>query len=154
MWVALVRSLWGMKTRTLLLLAVTCGLVILLAGSVKLFLITEKSPPAHLAVGQSGTIGDMKVSVVSAKRELDLMLVAVTLVGADDPNGATTWVLGSGTDANLAPVAAPSVVGAQCGATKAAEPTSCVLAFVTSSKRGVLRYERAQEAVRWDIDLP
>ena len=78
MWVVLVRSLWGMKTRTLLLLAVTCGLVILLAGSFKLFLITEKSPPAHLSVGQSGTIGDMKVTVVSAKRELDLMPVSYT----------------------------------------------------------------------------
>ena len=154
MWVALVRSLWGMKTRTLLLLAVTCGLVILLAGSVKLFLITEKSPPAHLAVGQSATIGDMKVSVVSAKRELDLMLVAVTLVGADDPNGATTWKLGLGTDANLAPVATPPEAGAQCAATKATQPTSCVLAFVTSKTLGVLLYERAGETRRWDIDLP
>lgn len=142
-----------MKTRTLLLLAVTCGLVILLAGSVKLFLITDKAPPKHLAVGQSTTIGDMTVTVVSAKRELNLILVSVTLVGADDANGASTWVLGSGTDANLAPVATPPTVGAQCGATKAAEPTSCVLAFVTSSARGVLRYERAQDTRRWDIDL-
>jgi len=151
--VRLVRSLWVMKTRTLLLLAVTCGLVILLAGSIKLFSITETAPVRHLAVGQSTTIGDMTVRVVSAKRERNLMLVSVTLVGVDDATGATTWVLGSGADATLVPVATPPAAGVQCGATKASEPTSCVLAFVTSNPRGVLRYERALEARRWDIDL-
>ena len=154
MWAALVRSLWGMKTRTLLLLAVTCGLVILLAGSIKLFGIGEERQAKHLTVGQSDTIGDMKVTVVSVKRELGLILVSVTLVGADDANGATTWNLGLGTDANLAPVATPPEAGAQCAATKATQPTSCVLAFVTSKTLGVLLYERAGETRRWDIDLP
>ncbi len=140
-----------MKTRTLLLLAVACGLVILVAGSIKLFLLTDETPPPHLAVGQSTQIGDMRVRVLSAQRRNDLMLVSVELVGADDANGATTWVFGAGANANLLPVAPPADAGSACGATKAAEPTTCVLAFRTTDARGVLRYERAQEHRIWDI---
>ncbi len=148
---ALVRSLFGMKTRTLLVLAVTCGLVILVAGSIKLFLLTDEKPPTHLAIGQGTTIGDMRVRVVSAIRRNDLTIVSVELVGADDANGATTWVFGAGAHANLLPVVPPDDAGTPCSATKVAEPTTCVLAFASTDPRGVLRYERAQEKRFWDI---
>jgi hypothetical protein len=140
-----------MKTRTLLLLAVTCGLVILVAGSIKLFLLTDASPPAHLSIGQTTKIGDMTVTVLSAKRTNELTLVSVRLVGADDSNGAATWVFGAGTTANLLPVPPPGTAGPACGATKATVPTTCVLAFRSTDPSGVLRYERAQEHRYWDI---
>ncbi len=140
-----------MKTRTLLLLAVTCGLVILVAGSIKLFLLTDTKAPAHLAVGQSTTIGDMTVKVVSSQRRDDLILVSVELVGVDDVDGATTWVFGAGTSASLSPVAAPPDAGPRCALTKAIEPITCVLAFRTTASLGVLRYERAHEHRYWDI---
>ena len=135
----------------MLLLAVTCGLVILVAGSIKLFLLTDETAPVHLSVGERTTIGDMRVTVLSTERLSDMTLVSVELVGANDPNGATTWVFGAGTEANLLPVAPPAGAGQPCGATSADVPTRCVLAFLTLEPRGVLRYERAQEKRFWDI---
>lgn len=138
-----------MKTRTLLLLAVASGLIILLAGSIKLFLIADEKPPAHLAVGEAGTIGDMTVTVLSVDRVGGETYVGVTLVGVDDPDGAMSWVLGV-VGEQLRPMTPPSSVGTGCQATSVDEPTECVLAFRTSAI-GVLTYGRADETIRWDI---
>ncbi len=140
-----------MKTRTLLLLAVSCGLVILVAGSVKLFLISDAKSPAHLTIGESTTVGDMRVTVVSAERRSGMTLIAVELVGVDDVDGATSWVFGAGGDAQLRPLAPPPDVGKKCSATSATTPTRCVLAFATDAPRGVLSYDRAGEKRLWDI---
>ena len=139
-----------MKTRTLLLLAVGCRLVILIAGSVKLLLVADDVQPNHLAVGQSADIGDMVVTVVSATRSAELTLVTVELIGVDDSDGARSWVFGT-SEAQLRPETPPAGVGAACGATKALTLTRCVLAFRTVAATGVLRYERADETRRWDI---
>ena len=139
-----------MKTRTLLLLAVGCGLIILIAGSIKLLLVADDVQPTHLAVGQSADIGDMDVKVVSATRSADLTLVTVELIGVDDAYGARSWVLGS-SDGQLRPESPPAGVGAACSATKALTLTQCVLAFRTVAATGVLRYERDDETRRWDI---
>lgn len=138
-----------MKTRTLLLLAVASGLVILVAGSIKLFLIADEKPPAHLAVGEGDTIGDMTVTVLSVDRIDGETYIGVRLEGVDDPDGATSWVLGVVGD-QLRPLAPPPSVGPACGATSAAAPTDCVLAFRTDAV-GVLTYGRADETIRWDI---
>ena len=139
-----------MKTRTLLLLAVGCGLIILIAGSIKLLLVADDVPPTHLAVGHDAQIGDMSVTVISATRSAELTLVTVELIGVDDADGARSWVLGS-SDGQLRPVTPPASVGAACGATRALTLTRCVLAFRTVAATGVLRYERADETRRWDI---
>ena len=142
-----------MKTRTLLLLAVASGLVILVAGSIKLFLIADDEPPAHLVIGGTGTIGDMTVTVNSVDHLDGQTFVGVRLVGADDPDGAESWVLGTVTE-QLRPLAAPVAIGPRCAATSASEPVDCVLVFRTDETRGVLRYERAGETLRWDIVAP
>lgn len=139
-----------MKTRTLLLLAVASGLVILVAGSIKLFLIAEEKPPAHLVVGASGRAGDMTVTVRSVDRADGRTFVGVRLIGADDPNGAESWILGV-VGEQLSPLTPPTAVGPACGATRATEPVDCVLAFATDQSPGVLLYERAGETLRWDI---
>lgn len=138
-----------MKTRTLLLLAVASGLLILVAGSIKLFLIADEKPPAHRAIGESGTIGDMTVSVLTVDRVAGETYIGVRLEGVGDPDGATSWVLGV-VGEQLRPLAPPASVGPSCGATSAAEPTQCVLAFRTDAI-GVLTYGRADETIRWDI---
>ena len=107
-----------MKTRTLLLLAVTCGLVILVAGSIKLFFVSDETPRVHLAIGDNTTIGDMSVTVLSAQHRDNLMLISVELVGVVDPDGATSWVFGAGSDARLLPVAVPADAGQACGDTE------------------------------------
>lgn len=139
-----------MKTRTLLLLAVGCGLVILVAGSIKLFLVADETAPKHLAIGSSGTVGDMVVTVVGVQRTADQVLVDVALTGASDDDGATAFVYGTGSK-QFAPGPPPSDAGSACGATVADSVTRCVLAFDTTTPQGVLRYDRAGETLRWDI---
>lgn len=138
-----------MKTRTLLLLAVASGLVILIAGGIKLFLIADEKPPTLHEVGESGTIGDMTVTVLTVDRVAGETYIGVRLEGVDDPDGATSWVLGVVGD-QLRPLAPPASVGPACAETSAAQPTECVLAFRTDAV-GVLTYGRADETIRWDI---
>src|SRR3954451_13342201 len=123
------------KTRTLLLLAVACGLAILVAGSIKVFLIADEKSPPQLGIGESATIGDMKVTVDSVERRNGQTLVSVDLVGVDDPDGATSWVLGV-LGSQLKPLEPPSQAGAPCGATTKSTPTDCVLAFATDEAKG------------------
>ena len=139
-----------MKTRTLLLLAVTCGLIILIAGGIKLLLVADAKPPSHLALGATTAVGDMSVTVVSFEQIKGLALATVSLSGVEDVDGATTWVFGTAA-AQLQPVAPPSSVGEACGATKRTQKTTCVLAFETTASTGVLRYQRAGEVRRWDV---
>lgn len=140
-----------MKTRTLLLLAVASGLVILIAGGIwlVLFVIANENPPVLLEVGESATIGDMTVSVLTVDHVAGETYIGVRLEGVDDPDGATSWVLGVVGD-QLGPLAPPASIGPACEATSAAEPTECVLAFRTDAG-GVLTYGRADETIRWDI---
>ena len=142
-----------MKTRTLLLLAVSVGLAILVAGGIKLFLIADSKPVQHHPVPGSATIGDMTVTVQSVRVVQGSTLIAVELHGVDDPDGASSWVFGNG-GATLTPSDPPAGDGAPCRGTHAAEPTSCVLSFATSDARGVLGYNRADETARWDIVGP
>ena len=139
-----------MKTRTLLLLAVTVGLIILIAGSVKLFLIAEDEPSKHLHVPGMTKVGDMSVTVRSVRVEGGQLLVSVELVGVDDPDGAASWVFGNGSG-TLHALAPPPGTGEPCASTSATEPTDCVLAFATADARGVLGYQRAGTTVRWDV---
>ena len=139
-----------MKTRTLLLLAVACGLAILVAGSIKIFLIADEKTPPQLAIGESAKVGDMKVTVDSVERRNGQTLVSVELVGVDDPDGATSWVLGV-LGSQLKPLDPPADAGRRCGATDKSSPTQCVLAFPTDETKGILRYVRAGQTARWDI---
>lgn len=139
-----------MKTRTLLLLAVGCGLIILVAGSIKLFLIADDKAPVHLAVGQSGKAGDMTVAVQSVHRTAGETLVEVRLVGADDIEGALSFTYNTGAK-SLPPQGPPAGQGNRCAATSVTAPTVCVLAFETARVPGVLGYRRAGETLRWDI---
>jgi hypothetical protein len=138
------------KTRTLLLLAVGCGLVILVAGSIKLFLVADDTAPQHLSIGASGTVGDMIVTVVDVHRTTEQLLVDVALTGATDDDGATSFVYGTGSK-QYSPVPPPHGEGTACSSTVADATTRCVLAFDTDEPQGVLRYDRAGETLRWDI---
>lgn len=136
-----------MKTRTLLLLAVTCAFVILIAGSIKIFLIADEKPAEHLRIGQSGVAGDMRVTVLSAAERDGRLVIGVRIGGIADDDGATSFKFGNGGKDFLT----LSEAGTTCGATTVAE-SECDLAFDTAAASGVLLYERtSDDVVRWDI---
>jgi len=137
------------KTRTLLLLAVGCGLIILVAGSIKVFLIADNTSASNLAVGGSGEVNGMTVTLESVRRTADQTLLSVSLIGVDDPYGAESFELGT-IDGHLKPNPPAPGDGEACAATSRQTLTRCVLAFDTTVTPSVLIYERDDD-LRWDV---
>ena len=142
-----------MRTRTLLLLAVVCGLAILVAGGIQLWRVSDDSSASDdLAVGDRATAGDMVVTVVAAHEVDGLMRVDVTLSGVDDPDGLDDFRLVV-PGAALQPLAASQAGAGSCGAVTVAEQ-SCQLVFGTASVEGsarVLLVRRGEDQHRWTL---
>lgn len=138
-----------MKTRTLLLLALACGVAIMLAGAVFLVQLSgqdEVEPP--VALGDAVTAGDMTVVVDGADESGGFLDVTVRIGGVADDDGAGGFRLIASGRA-VEPVAAGFDDG--CGPTTVTEQT-CVVRFDVSGADGtsrVLFYERGEDGVRW-----
>ena len=139
-----------MKTRTLLLLALVCGLAILLAGGVLLVkLAGQDDPEPPVELGVEASVGDMRVTVLgAAEAASDELVVEVVLGGVDDIDGAAGFVL----IASGRPIEPDG--SSTCGATTI-HPERCTLGFDVSSADGesrVLRYHRGDDQARWVLD--
>lgn len=86
------------KTRTLLLLSVACGLLILLAGGVKLLQVASDDPAVPvLSLGEVATIGDMTVSVSAIDPDGGVVTVLVSMSGVPGESALEGWrLLGDG----------------------------------------------------------
>lgn len=74
-----------MKTRTLLLLSVGVGLLILLAGGVLLLQLSgESSAVEPAAIGDSVTVGDVDITVLDSTEGVSLLAIEVEIGGVDD----------------------------------------------------------------------
>ena len=139
-----------MRTRTLLLLAVVCGLAILVAGVVQLLRVANQDdPPRAVEIGQTVRVGDMDVVVQAVSEGDGSVLVDVEIGGVEDADGAGAFRLVVPGGALTADPAA----GNHCGATSTRlEP--CTLAFRLADDAGstrVLLYQRGDERVRWEL---
>ena len=139
-----------MKTRTLLLLSVACGLIILVAGGVKLLQVaTDRTEVPVLSIGDSTRIGDMVVRVES-----------ITAVG----EGAEARVVRSGVPGELAvdgwrllgdgEVVEPyTTVGAGICDARTEVPASgdviCTVRFPAVDTVQAVAYTRAGEQRQW-----
>jgi hypothetical protein len=139
-----------MKTRTLLLLALGCGLAILLAGGALLVMLAgQDEPEPAVAIGEESAIGDMRVTVVAAEEpaDADILTIDVVLGGVEDDDGSAGFEL----IASGRPIRPGE--SSTCGATTA-EPRPCTLVFDVSTADGesrVLRYHRGDGRARWDV---
>lgn len=138
-----------MKTRTLLLLAVTCGLAILVAGTVQLLRLANQQPAEVLSVGDTGTAGDARVEVTRFEEADGVAVVSVTLSGVDAPDGIDGFTLvGAGA------VAEPSGAGDDACEGFTIEPVTCTLTFPTApmgTDDRLLVFARADQTVRWRL---
>jgi len=137
-----------MRTRTLLLLAVSCGLAILLAGGVQLYRISNQQSTPLLRIGDTGTVGDARVTVESVRQAGDRLVVTVVLGGVDDEGGIDGFRL-------VAPNrrVAPSAGAGSCTRFTVVA-TKCDLVFATDGLDGSVRqllFERADERARWSL---
>lgn len=141
-----------MRTRTLLLLAVTCGLAILLAGGVQLFrLANQESPDPPLTIGSTGAAGDAAVTVDRVDVTDTALIVTVTLKGVDDPTGIDGFSLVA-PNKRVAPATDTGETDA-CAALTVA-PVTCTLSFPTAGLTGSdrqLLFIRAEDQVRWKL---
>lgn len=146
-----------MKTRTLLILSVTCGLAILLAGSLLLLNLSNQAEPRPaLEVGDTAQLGDAMVTVDSYEATEVAIVVIVTLSGVADPDGVDGFTLiapGKAVSAD-APSAATEATDPPLCAGFTVEPTTCQLRFTATDLEGrdrQLLFQRAAESVRWRL---
>lgn len=137
-----------MKTRTLLLLAVGCGLAILLAGGVLLIQLvnrTEVRPPTP--IGEMVRVGDMSVRVDSSAESAGRIEVEVEIGGVEDPDGTNGF--------RMIASARPAPLVESCGAIgRFLRP--CTLVFEVPDDGGSrqLLYERGDQTARWVLSMP
>ena len=138
-----------MSTRKLILWALVCGVLILFAGSAKLFQTSQKPVEVQLLVlGDSVTLGDMTVSVTALRDTADRTLVDVTMVGVAEAQAMDGWkMLASGEVSD--PVMLPVGAGTECTLTKLAETLTCTVAFPVSEGTRTVAYIRAGEQRQW-----
>lgn len=137
-----------MKTRTLLLLALCCGLAIMLAGAIFLFQLANQDEVAEpVPVGEPAEIGDMVVVVESSDESSGRLTIGVRIGGVDDADGHEGFrLIASGRPIRLSTPAAGDCVGTGVDAVE------CTIRFDVSSADGVSRvlfYERGDEQARW-----
>jgi hypothetical protein len=137
------------RTRTLLLLAIACGLAILVAGAVLLLRLVNQDDAEVSDVGAAVHVGDMVVTVEHVDEKPDVVLVDIEIGGVDDPEGASAFRLVVPGEVLLPDATA----GNHCGATTVAlQP--CTLAFRLTGDAGssrLLLYQRGDERARWDL---
>jgi hypothetical protein len=141
-----------MRTRTLLLLAVVCGVIILVAGGIQLVrLADQKQTSVQLDIDQAGQAGDAVVTlrgtdVVDDAAVGERTVVTVDIGGVADPSGLGGFTLvGVGVVARVDPSAST------CAGIAEIE-RRCELAFDTSSFPSGARqllFRRADTQLRW-----
>lgn len=135
-----------MKTRNLLLLALACGLAIMLAGAVFFFqLATQDEGEPPVPIGEPAEVGDMSVTVTDVEETTGTLRVGITIGGADDGDPADEF--------RLIAAARPVQLGSStCTASAPPAIQRCTITFDVSEADGVSRvlfYERGDEQARW-----
>jgi hypothetical protein len=138
------------KTRTLLLLAVGCGVAILAAGVVFLLGLANEDSPDFRSVGETVDVGDLHVTVTGYAENDGAAIVSLRLGGVDDDDGSAEFAL----------VVSGELLQAEAGAADACAATTvadgqCTLTFPLGDAPGgsrVLRYQRGEERAVWKLE--
>jgi len=139
------------KTRTLLLLSVGCGLLIVLAGGIKLFQVaSDRTDVPVLELGDEALIGDMSVMVSTIEGTSSGVEVAVEMSGVSGAAVLEGWsLLGDG---ELSEPTAAVFEGA-CDATTVVPDGGveirCTLRFPAVEAAQYVAYQRGGELRRW-----
>jgi hypothetical protein len=138
-----------MSTRKLILTALFCGLLIMVAGGVKLFqTVRGGNEVPLLAIGESVTLGDMTVRVDGVRLSSDRTLVDVALIGVEGASALDGWKMLAGGKITV-PVSLPTGFGTECTTTKLDVVSICTVAFPVSQGTRTIAYVRAGEQRQW-----
>jgi hypothetical protein len=127
------------------LLAIACGLVILLAGGIQLLRVTGQEQSATLLkVGEPGKAGDVTVALVSSSVNGSEVVANVRLGGIDDPDGLDGFTL-------VGPGKVVAVTSSTCAGITV-DDRVWALTFATADMQGTSRqliFHRADDQLRW-----
>jgi len=139
-----------MSTRKLILSAIICALVIIVAGGAKIFQMTRDTITVEVFdLGVNRTLADMTVSVEAVSQNADVTVVHVSMVGVEGADAKEGWRLLAGGTV-LSPVALPvGTLGVPCATTRSAIVSSCDLAFPASEGSVTVAYLRAGLQSQW-----
>lgn len=134
-----------MRTRTLLLLAIGCGLVILLAGGIQLLRLGRQEQSATLLrIGEPGRAGDVTVELLSSSAQPSALVARIRVGGIDDPDGLDGFSL-------VGPGKVQAVSSSTCDGI-GVDVVECALTFATGEMQGTARqliFRRADDQLRW-----
>jgi hypothetical protein len=142
------RILLGVQTRTLMLLSMSVGLLILLAGGVLLVQLVNRVDVVEPSVlGETVTVGEMTIVVESSRQEEGRHVVEMVVGGVPDPD------IGRGF--RMIASARPAPLVESCGAADV-QLQPCTLVFETPDDDGSRQiiYERGDQSARWILALP
>ena len=139
-----------MSTRKLILSAIACALVIILAGGAKIFQMSRDTITVEVfALGTKRTLADMTVTVQSVSQNANATVAHVTMVGVDGADATEGWRLLAGGTV-LSPIALPvGTLGVPCATTSADVVASCDMAFPASEGSVTIAYLRAGLQSQW-----
>ncbi len=141
-----------MKTRTLLLLSVATGLMILLAGGVLLLQLSDQEGVAETTpIGVEARVGDARVTVIDSSVDSATLTVALDVAGVDDPDARDNFRLVTG-DRQLAPL---ETTGGDACVEIRLESQRCSLSFDVSAVDGssrVLIMRRGDSQATWRLE--
>mgnify|MGYP000318272593 FL=1 len=139
-----------MSTRKLILSAIACALVIILAGGAKIFQMSRDTITVEVfSLGTERTLADMTVTVDSISQNADATIAHVTMVGVEGADATEGWRLLAGGTV-LSPIALPvGALGVPCATTSADVVASCDMAFPASEGSVTIAYLRAGLQSQW-----
>ena len=139
-----------MSTRKLILSAIACALVIILAGGAKIFQMSRDTITVEVfALGIERTLADMTVTVQSVSQNANATIAHVTMVGVEGADATEGWRLLAGGTV-LSPIALPvGALGVPCATTSADVVASCDMAFPASEGSVTIAYLRAGLQSQW-----
>jgi len=145
------------RTRTLILLALACGLLILVAGGIQLVRLAASSHDTVdvLELGERAALDGVRVTVVSA-RMVDGVVDVRVQFDADDGavlDAEAGWAfLAGGRLRDVTPPAAADRPPCAGTAVPAGTSLECELAFVSPTIDGVISFSREDEQRQWRLD--
>jgi hypothetical protein len=146
------------KTRTLVLLALACGLAILLAGGIQLvrLALARDDTVEVLAVGEAAQVGGAQATVLSFSSGTNTTTVHVSLRADEGQilDASAGWAMLAG--GRLAHQVEPPAGNEPCEGLTIAEGTSaeCVLGFDAGDERATVSFSRDDQQQQWALTAP
>ena len=139
-----------MSTRKLILSAIACALVIIVAGGAKIFQMSRDTITVEVfALGTERTLADMTVTVQSVSQNANATIAHVTMVGVEGADATEGWRLLAGGTV-LSPIALPvGTLGVPCATTTVDVVASCDMALPASEGSVTVAYLRAGLQSQW-----